>query len=204
MWHFSLFCKFFGEEVETVFRESKSEPPKWFHFKVCQRKYFRNLLKLPWSQKRIFWEFENEFLNFFAHFSVNKLKMFLGKARQSMQNCVNPKSDIENVLENGLETTLWSKADVLLNLWKRKFSVFCTFLSQEVEIAYCESKAKRSKVFESKVGHGKHFRKWFRSNPVKPEYSEPLKRAFFRFLQIFEWRSWNHFQGKWGKTSETI
>ena len=28
----------------------------------------------------------------------------------------------------------------------------------------CESKAKFSKVFESKVGHGKHFRKWFRSN----------------------------------------
>ena len=120
MWHFSLFCKFFGEEVETVFRESKSEPPKWFHFKVCQRKYFRNLLKLPWSQKRIFWEFENEFLNFFAHFSVNKLKMFLGKARQSIQNCVNPKLDIEKILENGFETTLRWKADILLNLILKK------------------------------------------------------------------------------------
>ena len=41
--------------------------------------------------------------------------MILGKARQSIQNCVNPKSDIENVLENGFETTLRSKADELLN-----------------------------------------------------------------------------------------
>ena len=30
------------DEVETVFKVSKSEPPKWFHFKICQRKYFRN------------------------------------------------------------------------------------------------------------------------------------------------------------------
>ena len=44
-------------------------------------------------RKRSFWFF-------FVHFSVNKLKMFLGKAKQSIQNCVNQKSDIENILEN--------------------------------------------------------------------------------------------------------
>ena len=42
---------------------------------------------------------------------------------------------------------------------KTKLLVFCTFLSQEIETAYCESKAKCSKVSESKVGQGKHFRK---------------------------------------------
>ena len=60
--------------------------------------------------------FENGYFNFFADFLVNKLKMFWGKPRQSMQSCVNPKSHIENMLENGFETTLRSKADVLLNL----------------------------------------------------------------------------------------
>ena len=152
---FTFFINFWGTKLKPFPGKANQK-----QFKVCQRKYFRNWI---WN----YLEVKNEcsrrltmdFSFFFSHFSVNKLKMFLGKARQSMQNCVNPKSDIENVLENGLETTLWSKADVLLNLWKRKFSVFCTFLSQEVEIAYCESKAKRSKVFESKVGHGKHFRK---------------------------------------------
>ena len=88
---------------------------------------------------------------FFSHFSVNKLKMFLGEARESIKNCVNRRSDIENILENGFETTLRSKADALLNLWKRQFSFFCTFVSHEVETAYCESKAKCSKVYESKL-----------------------------------------------------
>ena len=115
--------------------------------------FWKLVLKLLWSQKQIFQTFENGFFFLFffvfcfSHLSVNKLKMFSGKARQSIQNCVNPKSDIENVLENGFKTTLRSKVDVLLNLWKRKFSVFRTFLSQEVETAYCERKAKRSKVF---------------------------------------------------------
>ena len=163
--------------------------------------FYKLALKLPWSQKWMFWHLK---IDFFAHFSVNKLKMFLGKARQNIQNCVNPKSDIENILENCFETTLRSRANVLLNLWKRQFSVFCTFLSHEVETAYCESKAERSKVFESKVGHGKHFRKCFQSNPVKPECSELLKRAFFSFLQIFEWWSWNQFLGKWSKEFKTI
>ena len=130
--------------------------------------------------------------------------MFLGKARQSIQKCVNLKPHIENVLENGFETTLRSKADVLLNLWKEKILVFYTFLSHEIETAYCECKAKRSKVFESKVGHGKHFRKWFWSNPVKPECSECVKRTFFSFLQIFKWQSWNHFFWKWSKAFKCI
>ena len=197
------------DEVETVFKESKSEPPKWFHFKICQRKYFRNWF---WSylevknecSERLKMDIYIYIYIFFAHFLVNKLKMFLRKAGQSTQNCVNPKSDIVYILENGFETTLRSKADVLLNLWKRQISVFCTFLSHEVETAYCESKAKRSKVFESIFDHSKHFRKWFRSNQVKPECSEPLKRAFFSFLHIFEWRSWNNFQEKWTKMLKTI
>ena len=135
---------------------------------------------------------------------MNKLKIFLGKARESILNCVNPMLHIKNILENGFKTALRSKADELLNLWKRKFSGFCTFLSHKVETAYCESKTKRSKVFESKTGHGTHFGKWFRSNPVKSELCEPLKRTLSGFLQIFEWQSWNHFQEKWGKTSDAI
>ena len=73
-------------------------------------------------------------------------------------------------------------------------SVSCTFLKDEVETAYCESKTKCSKVFKSKVGHGKHFRKWFRIYfEVKRKCSELLKKSFSRFLKIFEWQSWNHF-----------
>ena len=65
---------------------------------------------------------------FFAHFLVNKLKMFLRKAGQSTQNCVNPKSDIVYILENGFETTLRSKAgSVVEPLKKTNFSFLHIF-----------------------------------------------------------------------------
>ena len=86
--------------------------------------------------------------------------MFLKKARQSIQNCVNPKSDIENILENGFETTLRSKADVLLKLGK--FLFFAHFRAMKLEPLTVKARQSVQKAFESKVGHGKHFRIYFR------------------------------------------
>ena len=209
MWHFSLFfVKFWGTKLKPFSRKANRSLQNGFILKFARESIleidFEATLKSKTNVLSV-WKWIYIYIFFlFAHFLVNKLKMFLRKAGQSTQNCVNPKSDIVYILENGFETTLRSKADVLLNLWKRQISVFCTFLSHEVETANCESKAKRSKVFESIFDHSKHFRKWFRSNQVKPECSEPLKRAFFSFLHIFEWRSWNNFQEKWTKMLKTI
>ena len=36
-------------------------------------------------------------------------------------------------------------------------------LNDEVEAVFLESETKHSKLLESKVGHSKHFRKWFSS-----------------------------------------
>ena len=47
-------------------------------------------------------------------------------------------------------------------------------------------------------------RKWFWSYlELKNECYESLKTTFFSFLQVFEWRNWNHFLGKWGKAFKT-
>ena len=63
-------------------------------------------------------------------------------------------------------------------------------LSAEVETILWESKAKHQKLFKSKLGHTNLLRKWFSSYlELKNVCSERLKRAFFGFLQIFEWRS---------------
>ena len=101
MWHFSLFLVNFGVTKLKPFSGKSNQ--------ILQKKL---VLKLPWSQKGIFWAFENGVFNFFAHFSVTKLKLFFWKARQSIWNCVNPKPDIESILENGSETTLRSKTDI--------------------------------------------------------------------------------------------
>ena len=62
-----------------------------------------------------------------------------------------------------------------------------------------DSETKHQKLFKSKFVH-KNLRKWFRSFlELKNQYCGRLKIAFFSFVPVFDWRSWNHFPGKWGK-----
>ena len=162
------------------------------------------VLKLPWAQQWLLWAFEKVIFQFFANFWVMKLKLLSGKVRQSVQNYLNQNLVIGSFLENGFEAILSSRTNVL-SVWKEHFSVFCKFLSDEVETIFLESEAKRSKLFKSKFGHRKLLRKRFRSYlELKNECCERLKRAFFSVLQVFEWRSWNHFLGKWGQAFKTI
>ena len=60
------------------------------------------------------------------------MKPFSGKVRQSVENYLNENMDIGSFLENGFEATLSSETNVL-SVWKGHFSVFCKFLSVEVE-----------------------------------------------------------------------
>ena len=149
-----------------------------------------------------FWQSHN--FQFFANFLATKLKPFFGKVRQSVQIYLNQNLVIGSFLENGFEATLRSKMNVL-SVWKKHFSVFCEFLNDEVETAFQKSEAECSNLFKSNFGNENFLRKWFWSNlKLKSECCEHLKRTFFSVLQIFQWRSWNHFLGKWGKAFKTI
>ena len=165
------------------------------HFSVFWKFLSGEVSKLPWAQKRVFWAFEKTIFQSFANFWVTKLKPFSGKVTRSVQNWLNQNFFKGSFLENGFEATLTSKTNVL-SVWKYHFSVFCKFLSDEVETIFWESQAKRSRLFKSKFGQRKLLRKWFRSYlELKNECSERLKLPFFSFLQIFEWRSSNRFLG---------
>ena len=98
------------------------------------------------------------FLSFFANFWVTKLKLLSGKPRQSVENYSNPNLVIGSFLENDFEATLRWKT-IFLRVWKWYFSLFWIFLSNEVESVFWESEGKRSKLFESKFGLSKNFRK---------------------------------------------
>ena len=151
------------------------------------------VLKLPKAWKRMFWGFERSIFKFFAKFWMQKLKPLSGKRRQSVQNFLNQNSVVGSLLENGFEATLSSKANDL-NVWKNHISVFCKFLSDEVESAFWEKEAKRSTLFTSKFSHRELLSRWFWSYiKLENECFERLKRAFLSFLQSFEWRSWNRF-----------
>ena len=70
--------------------------------------------------------------------------------------------------------------------FKRSLFSCLQFLSDEVEIIFWESKAKRSKLFKSKLGDRKLLRKWFyRYFQLNTECSERFKRALLSSFQIF-------------------
>ena len=150
-------------------------------------------LTLPWPQKQMLWAFGKGILQFFASFCVTKLKSLSRKVEQSVQSYLNQGFVIERFLENGFEATLRSKMNVV-SISKGRFSFFCKFLSDEVETISWKSEPKRSKLFKSKFGHRKLLRKWVWSYlELKSEFLEPWVRAFYSFLQVSTWPSWNHF-----------
>ena len=164
------------------------------------------VLKLPWAQKLMLWAFEKSIFQFFPNFWVAKLKPFSGKVTQSVHNYLNQNLVVRRFLENGFEATLSSKMNVL-SVWNGYFfQFFCKFLSDKVETVFCKNEAERSEVFKSKFDQRKLLRKWFWSYlELKNEFSERLKRGLLKkFLQIFEWRSWNRFLRKSDKVFKTI
>ena len=152
----------------------------------------------------MFWAFEKSIFHFVSNFWVTKLNPFSGKVRQSVKIFLNQNLGIRTFLDNGFGATLIPKTNIV-GVWKEHFPVFCKYLSDEVKTIFRESEAKRSKLFKSKFSHRKLLRKWFWSYfELKNECCERLNRAFFSFLQIFKWRSWNHFLEKWGKAFKTV
>ena len=162
------------------------------------------VLLQSWFQKRIFWAFQKSILKIFANISVRQSKLFFGKVSQGVKNCLNQNLAIGSFLRYGFEAALSSKKKVF-NLWKGYFSVFGKYFSDEVETIFWESEANCLKMFQSKFGHRKLVRKWLWSYlDLKNQCSDRLKRAFFSFVQILEWRSLNHFLEKISKALKTV
>ena len=93
----------------------------------------------------------------FCKFLVKKLKHFDEKVRQSDQNYLTQNLGIRAFLENGSGATLSSKTNVV-SVLKEHFSVFCRFLSDEVQIIFWESETKHLGLFKSKFGRSKLMR----------------------------------------------
>ena len=144
----------------------------------------------------MFWAFEKNIFQFFANFWVMKLKPFSGKVRQGVQNYLNQISVVGSFLEIGFEATLSSKTNVL-SIWKQYFSIFCKFLSDEVETILRESEAKRSKLFKPKFERRNLLRKWFGGYlELKKQCFERLKREFLSFFAKFWVKKLKSFLGK--------
>ena len=143
------------------------------------------VLKLPWPQKWIFWAFEKGIFLFFPNFSVTKLKPFSGKVRQSVQNYLNQKLIIQSFSENGFQTTLRLKTDVL-GVWKGHFWVVSKLLSAEVETVFSENEETRSKLLKSKFDRGNFLENGFEVTlSSKTNFLSVWKGHFSVFSKLF-------------------
>ena len=161
--------------------------------------FYKLALKLPWSQ--MFWAFENRF--FCTFFSEQVENVFRESKARLCKSEVGHRKHSRKLFWNYLEVKSKCTTEPLK---KAIFSFFVHFWAMKLKPLTVKAKPSVQKSLNPKLimVHGKHFRKCFQSNPVKPECSELLKRAFFSFLQIFEWWSWNQFLGKWSKEFKTI
>ena len=71
------------------------------------------VLEESWLEKRMFWAFEKVIFQIFGNISVTKLKLFSGKVRTTVENCLNQSLSIESFLESGFEANFSSKMNVV-------------------------------------------------------------------------------------------
>ena len=134
------------------------------------------------AQTRNFWAFEKSVFQFFANFSVTKLKPFSGKLSGNVQNYLNQNLVKGSLPGNGFKNILSTNTN-LLHVWKEHFKVFSKSLSEKGETIFGQSEAKRSKLFKSKSGLTKLPKKWFwRYLELKSKCFKRLNRAFSCFF----------------------
>ena len=183
-----IFCKFLIDEVEIIFWKTICFLRKWFWG------YFELKNECSECLKRVFFSFLQIFV-------WRSWKRFLGKQDWAF------KIIWIQSHKKLIRKWFWSDLEIkneCSEYLKKSFS-FLQFSSDEIDTTFWESEARHQKVFKSKFGHKKLLRKWFwRYLEFRKECFEHLKRKFFRFLQIFEWRKWNRFLGMRDKAFKTI
>ena len=96
----------------------------------------------------------------FCKFLNDVVETIFWKSMPYLQNCLNAKFFIGDIVEDGFKAALRSKTN-LLSVWKLCFPIFCNILCDKVETIFWETNSDPSKLFQSKAFHGKHFRQWF-------------------------------------------
>ena len=118
------------------------------------------VFKLAWAQKRMFWAFEKNILEIFAKFLSDEVQSISQKVRQSVQSYLKKNLVIGNFLENGFDTTLSWKTNVL-SLWKKLFPVFSNFWVRKLK-PFSEKGKQSAKIYlNQKFEHKNLLKKCF-------------------------------------------
>ena len=114
---FHFFENFWGTRLKQFSGKAKQGIQNGLTRKLIIGRVYKMVLRLRWGQKWMFWTFDNGIFYSSPNYWVTKLKPFSGKAKKSLQNCLNPKLAIRGGLENGFQGVCRSKTNVL-SVWK--------------------------------------------------------------------------------------
>ena len=147
--------------------------------------------------------FEKSMFPFFCKFLSDKTETVFWENEAKRSKVFKSKFGHRKLLRKYFQGTLSSKTNVL-SISKGHFLVFCRFLSDEVETIFCESEAKRLKVFKSRFGHMMLLRNWLWSYLELPKLpwaevettsweSEAKCQKLFK-LTLFRMEGWTLYQ----------
>ena len=117
---------------------------------------------------------------------------FLGKQWKAFKT-INQKFLLGSIFENYFKAALWGKQEP----WVLENNIFCFSTNLWVTKLKPFSGIARQSLFNTKLCHGEHFRKYFWQFQVK--VSERLKMTFLACLKVFVWGSRKYFFGKQSK-----
>ena len=215
--NFLLFYKFFFGKVKTIFWESESKCSKLFKSKFGNRKFYRKLL---WSDLEIKIECPEHMkmsIFSFVQFLSDKNETIFWGSEAKHQKLFKQNLVMGTFLQDAFEASLNWRINIV-DVWKKICFSFLQFfdwrswktISEEMrqnvqnylnqnlvtgsflEISFCNL-----------LGHSSLLVKDFSSFlELKNKYCWCFKVTCF--LQVFDWRSWNHLPKKWRKFFKTI
>ena len=84
--------------------------------------FLENGFEATWDQKRMFWVFKKKKFSVSCNFCVTKLKLFSGRVKQDIHNCLNQNFVIASLLENSFLKRHFSV--LFSNFWVTKLKRF--------------------------------------------------------------------------------
>ena len=158
--HFSVFSNFSLKKLKPFLGEVRQRIQSYLNQSLVIGSFLENSFEAILSSKMsvvIVWK---EQCSVLCKFLSDKVERISWESEARRWTLFISKFGHKSFVENGFEATLSWNTNVL-SLWKEHFSVFCKFLSDEVETICWKSYAKPWRLFKSKFGPRKLLKKWF-------------------------------------------
>ena len=135
---FQFFADFWVTKLKPFSRKERKSVQDYLNQNLVLGSLLENGFEATLSSKRNVVSVWKGYFSVFCRFLSDKVETILWESEAKLQNYLNHNSVVGSLLENGFEATLSLKTNVS-RVWKEHASLFCKFLSDEVETVFKES-----------------------------------------------------------------